>query len=72
MFEILMDALEVLKKDESIIDVLQTVGAAALSLADETLSPVEFLALNFVITEADKKIKEILQSKLDKYKPAEQ
>ena len=72
MFEILMDALEVLKKDESIIDVLQTVGATALSLADETLSPVEFLALNFVITEADKKIKEILQSKLDKYKPAEQ
>ena len=60
------------KKDESIIDVLQTVGATALSLADETLSPVEFLALNFVITEADKKIKEILQSKLDKYKPAEQ
>ena len=63
MFEIIMDALEVLKKDDSIIDVLNTVGAAALSLADEVLSPVEFLALNFVITEAEKKIKEITQSK---------
>ena len=63
MFEIMMDALEVLKKDDSIIDVLNTVGAAALSLADEVLSPVEFLALNFVITEAEKKIKEITQSK---------
>ncbi len=63
MFEIMMDALEVLKKDDSIIDVLNTVGAAALSLADKILSPIEFLALNFVITEAEEKIKEITQSK---------
>ena len=63
MFEIMMDAREVLKKDDSVIDVLRTVGATALSLADETLSPIEFLALNFVITEADKRVKEILKNK---------
>ena len=72
MFEIMMDALESLKQDETIIDVLNTTSAAALSLADETLSPVEYLALNFVIREADKRIKEIVQNKLNKYKPAEQ
>ena len=63
MFEIMMGALEVLEKNDSVIDVLNTVGATALSLADEVLSPVEFLALNFVITEAEKKIKDITQSK---------
>ena len=72
MFEIVMDALEVLEKDETIVDVLNTVGAAALSLADETLSPVEYYALSFINTEANKRIKKIIQSKLDKYKPAEQ
>ena len=72
MFEIIMDALEILKQDETITDVLNTLSATALSLADESLSPVEYLALNFVTTEADKRIKEIVQNKLDKYKPAEQ
>ena len=72
MFEIIMDALEILKQDETITDVLNTLSATALSLADESLSPVEYLALNFVTTEADKRIKEIVQNKLEKYKPAEQ
>ena len=72
MFEIIMDALEILKQDETITDVLNTLSATALSLADESLSPVEYLALNFVTTEADKRIKEIVQNKLEKYKPAQQ
>ena len=63
MFEMMMEALKTLQKDEKVIDVLQTVGATALSLANEVLHPVEFLALDFVITGAEKRIKEITQSK---------
>ena len=75
MFEIIMDTLEVLQKDETIVDVLNTIGAAALSLADETLHPVEYYALSFINNEAAKRIKEIIKDKLpdlDKHKPAEQ
>lgn len=63
MFEIIMDTLEVLKNDKTVVDVLNTVGAATLSMADETLSPVEYYALSFINTEAAKRIKEITQSK---------
>ena len=75
MFEIIMDTLEVLQKDETIVDVLNTVGAATLSLADETLHPVEYYALSFINSEAAKRIKEIIKDKLpdlDTHKPAEQ
>lgn len=63
MFEIIMHSLETIQKDEKVADVLNTIGATALSLADVVLHPVEFLALSFVITEAEKRIKEIIQSK---------
>lgn len=63
MFEIIMDALEVLEKDKTIANVLSTVSAATLSLADETLSPVEYLALSFINKEAAKRIEKITQSK---------
>lgn len=63
MFEIIMDALEVLEKDKTVVDVLNTVSAAALYIADETLSPVEYCALSFINAEAAKKITEILQNK---------
>lgn len=82
-------AHDMLKNDKCIFQILDTVGAAAVSLsganispvdalalltvgaatltlvgiralsgADEDLTPVEFQALNFIITEAVKKIKE--------------
>lgn len=72
MFEILNDTLEILQKDETVVDVLNTVGAATLSLADVTLRPVEYYALSFINNEAAKRIREIIKDKLDKHKPAEQ
>ena len=73
MSEIIMDALEVLQKDKTVVDVLNTVGATALSLADVTLHPVEYYGLSFINTEAEKRIKEIFKDKLsDLDKPAEQ
>lgn len=42
---------------------LTLVGATALSLADENLSPVESQALNSIITETEKRIKEIAPNK---------
>lgn len=75
MFEIIMDTLEVLQEDKTVVDVLNTLAAATLSLADETLHPVEYYALSFINNEAAKRIKEIFKDKLsdrDKHKPAEQ
>lgn len=70
MFEILKDALEVLQEDETIVDVLNTVGATTLSLADKSLSPGKYWALSMFNVEAAERIREIVKDKLNK--PAEQ
>lgn len=61
MFEILMDALEVLQGDETVVDVLNTVGALTLALADKILSPSKYKMLSMFNVEAATKIKEIIK-----------
>ena len=63
MFKTVTETLSILQEDNSIIEVLNTVGAAAVSLGDGDLSVGEAWALSLVCVEAEKRIREIIQSK---------
>lgn len=61
MFEIIIDGLEVLKTDKTVIDILNTLCATTSALAGKIFTPVEYYALNLVIMEAEDKIREIIK-----------
>lgn len=63
MFKTVAEALEILRKDETITDVLNTIGATITSLTNADLSLNMAFLIAVVLKEAEKRINQIAQSK---------
>lgn len=64
MIKTVVEALEILQADKTIIDVLNTIGAAITSLTNADFTMEEAIAISMVLKEAEQRIREITQSKL--------
>lgn len=63
MFKTVEEALEILQEDKTVIDVLNTIAATITSLTNAHFSMEIAILISVVLKGAEKRIKEITQSK---------